>query len=81
MNGGALHEVVAKALRDHSDRQFTPEQAALMLIELYPERFKQKELSLGSREALVWQLTREIYAQRPKIQQSSSQSLTKSQTS
>lgn len=67
MVGSALHEVVAKTLRDHPDKQFTPEQAALLLIDLYPDRFKQKESSLGSREALVWQLTREIYAQRPKI--------------
>jgi len=67
MNGGALHEVVAKTLRERPDRQFTPEEIARLLIELYPDRFKRKELSLGGREALISQVTREIYAQRPKI--------------
>lgn len=67
MSTGALHELVAKALRQNPDRQLSPEQIAEVLIETYPERFEQKQRSLGGRSQLLWQLTREIYAQRPKI--------------
>lgn len=67
MNSGALHEVVADAVRANPDRQFAPEQIARLIVEMHPDRFKRKEQSLGGREPLVWQLTREIYAQRGTI--------------
>jgi len=67
MSNVALHELVARALRDRPEHQFTPEQIAMLLIDLYPDRFRDKETALGGRDQLVWQLTREIYAQRPKI--------------
>lgn len=59
-----LHRVVADYVATHAGARLTIAEIAKGVVEADPERFAAKEAGLGSREALLNQLTREIYAQR-----------------
>lgn len=59
-----LHRVVADYISAHAGARLTIAEIAKGVVEADSERFAAKEAGLGSRDALLNQLTREIYAQR-----------------
>ncbi|WP_312084841.1 hypothetical protein [Brevundimonas sp.] len=62
--GLPLHRVVADYVASHAGMRLTIAEIAKGIVEADPARFSVKEKGLGSRDALLNQLTREIYAQR-----------------
>jgi hypothetical protein len=62
-----LHELVAKYLNSRLGERLTIDEVAAGVIAMAPSRFAAKGQALGGDKALLNQVTREIYSQRPSI--------------